>query len=82
MMSPIVLFLETAKISLMKPFVSHPFVTSRIIGASLSEPHTSRTALWKCVNVHTYVLACGHIPYILNERIQIFHEDHYMNEAR
>ena len=25
---------------------------SYIIGASLSEPHTSGTALWKCANVH------------------------------
>ena len=29
-----------------------------VIGASLSELHTSVTALWKCV----YMLACGHIP--------------------
>ena len=33
-----------------------------IFGASLSEPHTSGTALRKCVYVRTYVLACGHIP--------------------
>ena len=33
-----------------------------VIGASLSEPHTSGTALWKCVNIHTSLLACGHIP--------------------
>ena len=31
------------------------------IGASLSEPHTSGTALWKCVNIHMCLLACGHI---------------------
>ena len=29
-----------------------------LIGTSLSEPHTSETALRKCVNVHTYVHAC------------------------
>ena len=29
-----------------------------IIGASLSEPHTSGTALRKCVNIRTYVRPC------------------------
>ena len=36
-----------------------------MIGASLSEPHTSGTALRKCVNVRTYVLACLR-PYTVN----------------
>ena len=36
-----------------------------VIGASLSEPHTSGTALRKCVNIHTYVLACLR-PYTVN----------------
>ena len=40
-------------------YIAH---TWAVIGASLSEPHTSGTALWKCVNIHTSVLACGHIP--------------------
>ena len=31
-----------------------------IFGASLSEPHTSRTALQRCV--YAYVFVCGHIP--------------------
>ena len=35
---------------------------SSIFGASLSEPHTSGTALRKCVNIRTFLLACGHIP--------------------
>ena len=29
-----------------------------LIGASLSEPHTSGTALRKCVNVRTYIRPC------------------------
>ena len=33
-----------------------------IIGASLSEPHTSVTALRKCVCIRACLLACGHIP--------------------
>ena len=32
-----------------------------IIGATLSEPHTSGTALRKCVNIHACLLACSHI---------------------
>ena len=28
-----------------------------IIGASLSKPHTSRTTLWKCVNICACLLA-------------------------
>ena len=35
-----------------------PNVMICIIGASLSEPYTSGTALRKCVNVHTCLLAC------------------------
>ena len=42
-----------------------------VVGASLSEPHTSGTALRRCVCIRP----CGHIQYILNERIQIFHKD-------
>ena len=43
-----------------------------IIGASLSEPHTSVTALRTrvCMRVWT-----NHLPSILNECIQIFHDD-------
>ena len=40
-----------------------------LIGASLSKPHTSRTALQKCVNVRTCLLACLLAclrPYIVN----------------
>ena len=37
----------------------------RIIGASLSEPHTSGTALRKCVYVRTYIRACLR-PYTVN----------------
>ena len=29
-----------------------------LIGASLSEPHTSGTALWKCVCIRTCLFAC------------------------
>ena len=36
-----------------------------IIGASLSEPHTSGTALRKCVNVRMCLLACLW-PYTVN----------------
>ena len=32
------------------------------IGASLSEPHTSGTALRRCVCMYTTDRACGHIP--------------------
>ena len=34
----------------------------RVIGASLSEPHTSGTALRTCVCMFACLLACGHIP--------------------
>ena len=37
-----------------------------VIGASLSEPHTSGTALRKCANIRMCLLdcllVCGHIP--------------------
>ena len=33
-----------------------------LIGASLSEPHTSVTALRTCVCMLACLLACGHIP--------------------
>ena len=46
-------------------------LSTSVIGASLSEPHTSGTALRRCVCIRP----CGHIQYILNERIQIFHKD-------
>ena len=36
-----------------------------IIGASLSEPHTSGTALRKCVNIRTCLFACLR-PYTVN----------------
>ena len=36
-----------------------------LIGASLSEPHTSGTALQKCVNVRMCLLACLW-PYTVN----------------
>ena len=49
-----------------------------VVGASLSEPHTSGTALRRCVCIQP----CGHIPYILNERIQIFHEDRSRSRAQ
>ena len=49
-----------------------------IIGASLSEPHTSVTALRTCVYMFVCLLTwTDHLPKILNERIQIFHEDRY-----
>ena len=50
-----------------------------IIGASLSEPHTSSTALrTRVCHIYIYMLAwTDHLPEILNERIQIFHEDRY-----
>ena len=35
---------------------------SSVIGASLSEPHTSGTALRTCVCMFACLLACGHIP--------------------
>ena len=40
-----------------------------IIGASLSEPHTSVTALCTCMCMSVCLSVCGHIPKILNERI-------------
>ena len=40
-----------------------------LVGASLSEPHTSMTALRRCVCMLACLHACGHIPYILNEHI-------------
>ena len=45
--------------------IKHNWIASIIIGASLSEPHTSGTALRKCVNVRMYVLACLR-PYTVN----------------
>ena len=33
-----------------------------IVGASLSEPHTSGTALRTCVCMSVCRFACGHIP--------------------
>ena len=46
-------------------------VMSRVfIGASLSEPHTSVTAL--CMRVYAWT---DHLPQILNQCIQIFHND-------
>ena len=63
-------------VSVMCVYVGWPLVvaTSRhallkgvaaLVGASLSEPHTSGTALWKCVNVHPCLLACLR-PYTVN----------------
>ena len=43
-----------------------------IFGASLSELHTSVTALHTCVCIYVWT---NHLPEILNERIQIFHYD-------
>ena len=40
-----------------------------MIGASLSEPHTSVTALRMCVCMSVCLSVCGHVPKILNERI-------------
>ena len=42
-----------------------------IFGASLSEPHTSVTALRTCVCMAVCLSVCGHIPKILNERVEI-----------
>ena len=39
-------------------YINRQEARGKVIGASLSEPHTSGTALRKCVNIHTYVLAC------------------------
>ena len=39
-----------------------------IIGASLSEPNTSVTALCTCVCMYVSLLACGHTPKIYIER--------------
>ena len=36
---------------------THAMVISQIIGASLSEPHTSGTALQKCVCIYLCLLA-------------------------
>ena len=44
------------------------------IGASLSEPHTSVTALGTCVCMFAL---CAWTDHLQNERIQIFHEDRY-----
>ena len=49
---------------------------------SLSEPHTSVTALRMrvCIYAHIYAYMLAwtdHLPEILNERIQIFQEDRY-----
>ena len=46
-----------------------------IIGVSLSEPHTSGTALGMCVNVHACLLVAIYCKFFVNERIQMFHED-------
>ena len=43
-----------------------------LIGVSLSEPHTSVTSLRTCVCMLAWT---DHLPQILNEHIQIFHED-------
>ena len=49
-----------------------------MVGASLSEPHTSVTsntsvtALRTCVCIYAWT---DHLPKILNQRIQIFHDD-------
>ena len=40
-----------------------------LIGASLSEPHTSVTALRTCVCMYVCMSVCGHIPKILNKRV-------------
>ena len=40
-----------------------------VIGASLSEPHTSVTALRTWVCMYVCLSVCGHIPKILNERV-------------
>ena len=53
-----------------------------MIGASLSEPHTSVTSLRTCVCMFVCLFVCllawtDHLPKILNQRIQIFHEDRY-----
>ena len=46
-----------------------PTISLLFIGASLSEPHTSVTALQDaCVCLSAYVRTCGHIPKILIER--------------
>ena len=34
------------------------YTSTWLIGASLNEPHTSGTALWKCVKIHACLLAC------------------------
>ena len=41
------------------------------IRASLSEPHTSVTALRMCVCMSACLFACGHIPKILIERTDV-----------
>ena len=40
-----------------------------MVGASLSEPHTSVTALCMCVCMYACLSVCGHILKILNEHI-------------
>ena len=55
----------------------HPF-NKKLIGASLSEPHTSMTALQTCVCICTCMFVwTDHLPEILNGQIQVFHEDRY-----
>ena len=54
------------------------YVGVTVIGASLSEPHTSMTALHTCVCIYACLFVwTDHLPEVLNERIQIFHEDRY-----
>ena len=68
--------LSYCAVSVMCIYVGWPLVvaTSRhallkgiaaLVGVSLSEPHTSGTALWKCVNVRPCLLACLQ-PYTVN----------------
>ena len=49
--------------------------TLHIIGASLSEPHTSVTALCMCVCISKLVCLDRALTVDLNEHIQIFHND-------
>ena len=47
------------------------FILLKVIGAGLSEPHTSVTALRMCVCMYVCMSVCGHIPKILNKRVEI-----------
>ena len=58
--------------TLSPPVIKMPLlfkVSAVVIGASLSEPHTSVTALRTCVCMSVCLSVCGHIPKILNERV-------------